>query len=221
MIDYFEGPVIDVPDAGRRTCARREQLSLSVLYWLQTEAPRRRRHGFPGLRLRGDITGTADGLAKAPYIRESRRIRAEYTRRRAGPVAGRARRRGRGRYPDASASACTASTCTPRPAATTTSTSPACPFEIPLGALIPRRRARTCCRPARTSAPPTSPTAATGCTRWSGTSARPPARSPRSARRAAHAPARRPHHPGAARRVPGRARGGGVELRWPAGVAGY
>ena len=44
-----------------------------------------------------------------------------------------------------------------------------------------RAGSRTCCRPARTSAPPTSPTAATGCTRSSGTSARPPARSPRSA----------------------------------------
>jgi hypothetical protein len=29
--------------------------------------------------LRGDITGTKDGLAKYPYIRESRRIKAEYT----------------------------------------------------------------------------------------------------------------------------------------------
>jgi hypothetical protein len=32
-----------------------------------------------GLPLRGDITGTSDGLAKMPYIRESRRIRAEFT----------------------------------------------------------------------------------------------------------------------------------------------
>ena len=50
-----------------------KQLSLSLLYWLQTDA------GFPGLRLRHDITGTADGLAKYPYIRESRRIQAEFT----------------------------------------------------------------------------------------------------------------------------------------------
>jgi hypothetical protein len=35
--------------------------------------------GFPGLRLRKDLVGTADGLAKFPYIRESRRIRAEFT----------------------------------------------------------------------------------------------------------------------------------------------
>src|SRR5207237_5881293 len=35
--------------------------------------------GWKGLRLRVDLVGTADGLAKAAYIRESRRIRAEFT----------------------------------------------------------------------------------------------------------------------------------------------
>jgi hypothetical protein len=50
-----------------------KQLSLSFLYWMQTEA------GYKGLRLRRDITGTEDGLAKYPYIRESRRIEAEFT----------------------------------------------------------------------------------------------------------------------------------------------
>lgn len=76
MIDYLEGPVIDVPDADRHLAAARE-LSMSVLYWLQTEAPRHDGGtGYPGLRLRGDVTGSADGLAQAPYIRESRRVRA-------------------------------------------------------------------------------------------------------------------------------------------------
>ena len=79
MIDYFESPVIDVPDAAHHIAAARE-LSRSMLYWLQTEVPRTDGGtGFPGLRLRGDITGSSDGLAQAPYIRESRRIRAEYT----------------------------------------------------------------------------------------------------------------------------------------------
>ncbi|EMI16057.1 Glucose-inhibited division protein A-related protein [Rhodopirellula maiorica SM1] len=56
------------------------QLSLSLLYWLQTEAPRPDGGvGWKGLRLRNDIMGTADGLAKYPYIRESRRIQAEFT----------------------------------------------------------------------------------------------------------------------------------------------
>jgi hypothetical protein len=79
MIDYFLAPVIDVPDAAAHLAAAR-QLSYSALYWLQTEAPRPDGGtGFPSLRLRGDITGSADGLAQAPYYRESRRIAAEYT----------------------------------------------------------------------------------------------------------------------------------------------
>ena len=79
MIDYFEGSVIDVPDADKHLAAAKE-LSQSVFYWLQTEAPRPDGGaGFPGLRLRGDLLGSTDGLAQAPYIRESRRIKAEYT----------------------------------------------------------------------------------------------------------------------------------------------
>jgi len=47
---------------------------------MQTEAPRHDGGtGYPGLRLRGDVTGTDHGLAKAVYVRESRRIRAEFT----------------------------------------------------------------------------------------------------------------------------------------------
>jgi hypothetical protein len=57
-----------------------KQLSLSLLYWLQTEVPRPDKgHGWRGLRLRSDIMGTADGLAKYPYVRESRRIKALFT----------------------------------------------------------------------------------------------------------------------------------------------
>ena len=52
---------------------RAKQLSLSLLYWMQTDG------GWKGLRLRPDIMGTEDGLAKYPYIRESRRIQAEFT----------------------------------------------------------------------------------------------------------------------------------------------
>jgi hypothetical protein len=62
QVDYTGGPVFGVPDAERHAAAARE-LSLKFLYWLQSEA------GFPGLRLRW--------LAKAPYIRESRRIVGE------------------------------------------------------------------------------------------------------------------------------------------------
>jgi hypothetical protein len=80
--DYWFGPVVGVEPAeqARNTEAARE-LSLSLLYWLQTEAPRPDGGvGYPGLHLRRDVVGaTADGLAPAPYVRESRRIRAEFT----------------------------------------------------------------------------------------------------------------------------------------------
>jgi hypothetical protein len=79
--DYLLGNLIGVSDdEAARHIARAKQLSLSLLYWLQTEAPRPDGGtGFPGLRLRADLMGTKDGLAKAPYVRESRRIRAEFT----------------------------------------------------------------------------------------------------------------------------------------------
>jgi hypothetical protein len=81
MNDYFLGPLVEIDrDSAARHLQRGKQLSLSLLYWLQTEAPRPDGGaGWRGLRLRPDIVGTADGLAKAPYIRESRRIRAEFT----------------------------------------------------------------------------------------------------------------------------------------------
>ena len=57
------------------------QLTLSLIYWLQTAAPdfATGRQGFPGIRPRGDVFGTADGLAQYPYIRESTRLKAEFT----------------------------------------------------------------------------------------------------------------------------------------------
>lgn len=79
MNDYVGGALFGVPDAADHW-HRAKQLSFSLLYWLQTEAPRPDGgHGWPGLRLRADVAGTADGMAMAPYIRESRRIRAEHT----------------------------------------------------------------------------------------------------------------------------------------------
>ena len=79
--DYIAGNLIG---ASRKQFThhveRAKQLSLSLLYWLQTEAPRPDGGaGWKGLRLRHDIMGTRDGLAKYPYIRESRRIKALFT----------------------------------------------------------------------------------------------------------------------------------------------
>jgi len=79
--DYWLGPLVGVSEAeAERHVSRARQLSLSLLYWMQTEAPRPDGGtGWKGLRLREDLVGTADGLAKHPYIREARRIRAEFT----------------------------------------------------------------------------------------------------------------------------------------------
>jgi hypothetical protein len=79
--DYLLGNLVGVEDAERRGHVERaRQLSLSMLYWLQTEAPRPDgRAGWHELRLRGDVLGTRDGFAKYPYVREARRIRAVTT----------------------------------------------------------------------------------------------------------------------------------------------
>lgn len=79
--DYFLGNMVDVSKKEfDYHFYKGKQLSLSLLYWLQTEAPRPDGgKGWPGLRLRPDIMGTEDGLAKYPYIRESRRIKALFT----------------------------------------------------------------------------------------------------------------------------------------------
>ncbi len=79
--DYWLGNLYgETTEEAARHLKRGKQLSLSLAYWMQTEAPRPDGgSGWPGLRLRPDLTGTEDGLAKYPYIRESRRIRAEFT----------------------------------------------------------------------------------------------------------------------------------------------
>ncbi len=77
--DYIGGDLFDVADAADHWRNAKE-LSQSLLYWLQTEAPRADGGtGWPGLRPRPDIAGTDDGFAMYPYIRESRRIRARTT----------------------------------------------------------------------------------------------------------------------------------------------
>jgi hypothetical protein len=79
--DYWLGDLLSAAPQERQVLLNgAKQLSLSLLYWMQTEAPRPGGgYGWKGLRLRKDIVGTEDGLAKAPYVREARRIRAEFT----------------------------------------------------------------------------------------------------------------------------------------------
>lgn len=78
--DYMLGNLTGNEDEFKQHFEAGKQLSLSLFYWLQTEVPRPDGgSGWPGLRLRGDIMGTNDGMAKYPYVRESRRIKALFT----------------------------------------------------------------------------------------------------------------------------------------------
>jgi hypothetical protein len=79
--DYLLGNLVEVGEGERqRHIERATQLSLSLFYWLQTEVPRPDGgKGWPGLRLRSDLLGTNTGVAKYPYVRESRRIKALFT----------------------------------------------------------------------------------------------------------------------------------------------
>lgn len=79
--DYWSGPLVGVSAAeAEHHVQQAKNLSLALLYWMQTEAPRHDGGvGYPELRLRPDVVGTRDGLAKYVYIRESRRIKAEFT----------------------------------------------------------------------------------------------------------------------------------------------
>lgn len=78
QMDYFQKPLLGVSaEAQAAALAEARQQSLCFFYWMQTDAPRHDGgFGYPGLRLRGDELGTADGFAKAPYVREPRRLRA-------------------------------------------------------------------------------------------------------------------------------------------------
>src|SRR5690606_5487130 len=141
MIDYLLGPLVGVSDEERaKHLEGARQLSLSMLYWLQTEAPRPDGGaGWPGLRTRPDIMGTPDGLAMAPYIRESRRIRAHTTvveqdlsmtvRGDAGAV----------QYPDSVGIGMYRIDLHPSTGGDNYLDVPSSPFQIPLGALLPVR----------------------------------------------------------------------------------
>jgi hypothetical protein len=72
--DYPFGGIIDVPEAdAKEQLARARDRALAYVYWLQTEVDG---HGYPNLKMRSDVLGTTTGVAKYPYIREGRRLRA-------------------------------------------------------------------------------------------------------------------------------------------------
>ncbi len=139
--DYLEGNIIDKPaDEVERYLDEARQLSLSLLYWMQTEAPRPDGGvGYPGLYLRPDLAGTDDGLAMYPYIRESRRIRAVFTvtENHVGTEA----REGRPaqRFEDSVGIGCYRIDLHPSTGGDNYIDISSLPFQIPLGALLPVR----------------------------------------------------------------------------------
>lgn len=141
MIDYIPGPAFgDYEEETRRHLDGSRRLSLSMLYWLQTEAPRPDGgFGWPGLRLRPDVMGTEDGFAKAPYIRESRRIQAEYTVVEQDVSLDVRGERGAVSYPDSVGIGMYRIDLHPSTGGDNYIDVASCPFQIPLGALIPVR----------------------------------------------------------------------------------
>jgi hypothetical protein len=132
--DYRDRSIVDRPPREVVSALQdAKRVSLGFLYWLQTEV------GARELRLRPDVMGTADGLSKHPYIRESRRIQAIKTiveqevsaHYQKGPLAARfADSVGVGWYPidiHRSGPEDVGASCRTKP------------FQIPLGALIPVR----------------------------------------------------------------------------------
>ena len=142
MIDYMLGSLTrgTVEDHACHIARAKEQ-SLSFLYWLQTEAARPDGGtGFRGLRLRADVVGTRDGLAKSPYIRESRRIKALFTVREQDVSA--AVRKGETRavqFDDSVGVGYYRIDLHPSIGGDNYIDVEALPFQIPLGALIPER----------------------------------------------------------------------------------
>ena len=78
QMDQFVEPVLGVePEAAAAALDLAKEQAACLLHWMQTEAPRHDGGtGYPGLKLRGEELGTADGFAKAAYVREPRRLLA-------------------------------------------------------------------------------------------------------------------------------------------------
>jgi hypothetical protein len=69
------------PSRDAEIIAGARQAALGYVYWLQVEVSRDdgSGSGYPNLKPRSDQFGTPDGTSAQPYIRESRRIKAQYT----------------------------------------------------------------------------------------------------------------------------------------------
>jgi hypothetical protein len=142
--DFFIQNIVDQPaDAVFSALEYSRQLSLSLMYWMQTEAPRPDGGaGYPGLYLATSVMGTDDGLAMAPYIRESRRIKALFTVTEAHVGAEMRAQQGEQaaeKFSDTVGIGSYRIDLHPSPAGRNYIDICSLPFQIPLGALIPQR----------------------------------------------------------------------------------
>ncbi|RZL96068.1 MAG: FAD-dependent oxidoreductase [Variovorax sp.] len=142
QMDYWEKPVVGVsPEAQALALEEARQFSLAFFYWMQTDAPRHDDGcGYRGLKLRGDVLGTTDGLAKQAYYREGRRIQAEFTvlEQHVG-VAARPGETGAERFADSVGIGAYRIDLHPSTRGRNTVDIDSFPFQIPLGALLPVR----------------------------------------------------------------------------------
>jgi len=75
--DYKGGALLNVSAADRQAhLDEAKNLTACLIHYLQNHIPRKDGcgQGYPGLRLRPDISETPDGYAAHPYIREARRM---------------------------------------------------------------------------------------------------------------------------------------------------
>jgi hypothetical protein len=156
QMDYWLKPLLGVsPAEQQQALAEAREQSLCLFYWMQTEAPRHDGGtGYPGLKLAGETLGTADGFAKAAYIREPRRLLARtiVTERHIGteqreaeglggdPASVDRPEWGQGElFPDTVGIGHYRLDLHPSTAGRNSIYVPAAPFRIPMGSLIPRR----------------------------------------------------------------------------------
>ncbi|MGW6485739.1 FAD-dependent oxidoreductase [Streptomyces sp. NPDC055056] len=131
--DYADTSALDDP-AGAYAGAK--QLSKAFLHWLRTECPRDEGgRGYPELRLAPRISGTADGFAEEPYLRESRRLRTVRPVRQHDlePVPGSARAAG---FADSGGLAMYHMDLHSRVGHPRSAYAPTAPFQVPLSALV-------------------------------------------------------------------------------------
>jgi hypothetical protein len=139
--DYRWGNLVDQPARVKvAVLDEAKRLSLGFLYWLQTEAPRDDGLGFgyPELKILPDAVGSRTGIAQAPYVRESRRIQSLHTIREQDITAECNPGRTQAAFADTVGIGWYAMDLHACVGDESTMFAATLPFQIPLGALIPR-----------------------------------------------------------------------------------